>query len=206
MLACDLKYQLKLEESQANKMFAKCSSWCIYDFQSVRDNEKGGYIWQKEGCWKFVTKYHCFTDGRLDDFNVLVDKVSTICPGTIAPTTQSPTFCVDYALWSKEVADDTCSEGTWGSTNRGFESMLACDLKYQLKLEESQANKMFAKCSSWCIYDFQSVRDNEKGGYIWQKDGCWKFVTKYHCFTDSRLDDFNVLVDKVSTICPGTIA
>merc|ERR1719285_398364 len=93
---------------------------------------------------------------------------------TPSPTTPSPTFCTDYAHWSKETEDATCPEGTWGSTNRGYGSMIACELEYQLRLEESQANQMYSKCTSWCIYDFNSVRINEWGGFIWRNEGCWE--------------------------------
>jgi len=97
MVACDSAYQLRLEESQANGLFGACTNWCTYDFQSVKANEWGGYIWKKppKQCWQFVDKWTCFSGKALTDFNHQVIKMTTICPGTIPPTA-SPS--VDYQL------------------------------------------------------------------------------------------------------------
>jgi hypothetical protein len=235
MVACDSAYQLRLEESQANGLFGACNRWCTYDFQSVKANEWGGFIWKKppKQCWHFVNKYTCFSGHALNDFNNQVIKVATICPGTIPPiaspsvhptfppshyptlaptqlpTTPSTTLCTDYVYWSKETADALCSniwEGT-NKPNRGYGSMVACDSAYQLRLEESQANGLFGACTNWCTYDFQSVQANEWGGYIWKKppQQCWHFVDKWTCFSGNALNDFNNQVIKMTTICAGTI-
>jgi len=97
MVACDSALQLRLEESQANGLFGTCKKWCTYDFQSVKENEWGGYIWKPEGqCWHFVNDWFCFRDSvALIDFNVQVIKITTICPGTIPPSASPsvpPTF------------------------------------------------------------------------------------------------------------------
>jgi len=90
---------------------------------------------------------------------------------TRTPTTASPTAaptiqtCNDFVYWSEETASFVCSEGTWGSTDKGFETMMACDETLQTRLQDSYINKLFKNCNSWCIYDLE---DPVTLGWIWK--------------------------------------
>jgi len=117
------------------------------------------------------------------------------------PTTPAPT-CIPYMSWNENYATEACPQGTWGGTNKGYGTMIACDQSYQTELEESAANELYKSCSSWCIFDFQSLLSETRLAYIWKKKGCWQAVTKWSCFQKGSLTFFEELVDYAPTICP----
>jgi len=129
-------------------------------------------------------------------------------PTTEYPTDQpslSPTSmptCIQVKSWSKETEEATCPEGSWGKTDRGYESLSACEPDYQLILEESIANELYKNCISWCTYDLQSTRNEVYGAHIWRAKGCWDHVTKGHCFKDLSL--YNHFVNYTKTLCSET--
>jgi len=128
----------------------------------------------------------------------------TVSP-TKYPTTQSPTYqptvgCIKYKVWDELTASENCPSSTWGNTDRGYGSMVACDADLQANLEKSAANHLFEKCSSYCIYDYDGLMEGRHFGYIWKK-GCWLAVTKYTCFNGHPLKIFQELLVHVKSIC-----
>lgn len=125
---------------------------------------------------------------------------------TRAPT-RSPTInpiasCNEVKSWSEATQEATCPQGSWGKTNRGHGTMFACESDHQLRLEESMANEFYAKCTSWCVYDFQSTINEVYGAHIWRPIGCWDYVTRGHCFKDLTL--YNSFVSYTKTLCTET--
>jgi len=119
-------------------------------------------------------------------------KLATTLMCTYSPT-QSPTDCVPLYTWDEGRAEELCPSGEDLEAVKSF-TVRVCDddssLTKQANLEKSLANKFFNKCSSWCVYDYDTIMNNinndsaEYGGFIW-KSTCWKWVTGYACFTSS---------------------
>lgn len=122
---------------------------------------------------------------------------------TPSPTSAAPTAaptnktCTDYVYTSEETVLSTCPPGTWGSTDRGWNTMIACDATFQSRLLESMLNGLMEKCSSWCIYD---LVDRAVSAYKWD-DPCWLRVTDYLCYRgkDSLIEE---MANISSSICP----
>jgi hypothetical protein len=124
---------------------------------------------------------------------------------TKAPTEEEVPRCVAVKQWTAETAHSVCPPELWGRTDRGYDTMKACDQSYHAALVKSAANGMFGKCNSWCIYDFNNVREGTKLGYIWKgRQGCWRKVRKHFCFRGRSLSDFRRAKRDIATICEGS--
>jgi len=116
-------------------------------------------------------------------------------------TYQPTSGCIEYKTWDEFTARENCPKSQWGLTKKGYGSMIACDSDLQAKLEESAANQLYEQCSSWCIYDYDGLLEGRQAGYIWRKEGCWKAVTKYHCFRGHPYEVFEELLVHTASIC-----
>jgi len=121
---------------------------------------------------------------------------------TADPTNTSSSACIKYETWTSITASETCPIGSWGNTDRGYSSMVACDSNLQAKLEESAANRLFDLCSSYCIYDYGSLLDKQQAAYIWKSSlQCFQAVTSWTCFSGHGFQIFKELQDYAATIC-----
>jgi len=140
---------------------------------------------------------------------------SACLPYTPAPTasplnpTLSPTLvptiwtCTDFVYWSEEAALSVCPQGSWGATDKGFETMMACDDTLQISLQDSFVNRLFKKCDAWCIYDLE---DPATMGFTWRNgDSCWKRVTQFTCFNDDNIVDAYAAANVSLSLCPKTV-
>jgi len=178
----------ELLKSLAMRLFKVCSSWCVYDYYS---NALLAWKWSSSGeCWELQTWGGCHWDytnlSNQPEWEFALDFVTLSC--TLSPT-MSPTGCMPYYTWDEDRAGELCPDMSSIVADKSF-GVQACDTSMQDKLEKSLANNFYTQCSSWCVYDFDTVINNiltdssEYGGFIW-KNTCWKWVTDWHCFTDS---------------------
>jgi len=178
---------LDLQKSLANKLWEDCSSWCVFDWYT-----EAVEVWKwSDGnkCWTKMTKGSCIYDYTAKEYlpvwYEMQDKVLDVC--TLSPTL-SPTSCYPEYEWSQERADEVCDPAGYGSTDRSFGGAVVCtdsnSAGKQAQLEKTLANEFYAKCDSWCIYDWETLVNDIDGlgGFIWRSEGCWKWVTKYSCF------------------------
>jgi len=126
---------------------------------------------------------------------------------TVAPTsepTDAPT-CIKYETWTNITANDICPNGSWGNTDKGYGSMVACDSNLQAKLEESAANRLFHLCSSYCIYDYHSLLAQQQAAYIWKSSQqCYLAVDRWTCFSGHAYQIFVGLQDYAAAICQNS--
>jgi len=197
-----------LLKSLAMEMYGDCSSWCVYDYYS---NAQLAWHWSNSGqCWDLKTWGACFWDYNKGVNNTEWEEakqaIRAMC--TYAPT-MSPTDCMPYYDWNLERANDLCTPGTYGSADKSYGVEVCGDdnsAVRQTNLEKSLANQFYETCSSWCVYDYDTILNNtrsnssDQGGFIW-KSNCWKWVTKYSCFQAPQIDEFEYLSDHASDLC-----
>jgi len=185
---------LDLKKSLANKLFQDCSSYCVYDWYS---EAKLAWRWKNsDHCWLKMTSGTCFYDysakkKELEVWHEMQEKVSTICT---YPPTVSPTSCLPRYEWTEERATELCSSNSYGKTEKSFKGAVVCSdsgsTDKQDDLELTLANKFYSSCNSHCLYDYKTVLsdiENGMGGFIWKRN-CWRWVTKYFCFTKAAAD------------------
>jgi len=186
-----------LKKSLAMGMYQDCSSWCVYDYYS---NAQMAWKWSGSRlCWKFLDWGSCHWDYSKKENNTeWEDAKEAIRNGCTYSPTLSPTDCMPLYTWSEERAEELCpSTIDFGSPNRTYGAEVCDDDKSKIRqaeLDKSLANDFYDTCASYCVYDYDTIMNNIKtnssdyGGFIW-KSNCWKWVTKYLCFTDG-LEDF----------------
>jgi len=188
-----------LLKSLAMRMYDDCSSWCVYDYYS---NALLAWKWSNSRkCWDLKSWGSCHWDyskkENQTDWENAKKAILGMC--THAPTT-SPTACMPYYDWNVARAEELCSSGTYGDADKSYGVQVCDDEKSVVKqasLEKSLANKFYDTCSSWCVYDYDTILNNTRtnssdhGGFIWKSD-CWKWVTKYTCFV-ANIGEFEKL-------------
>jgi len=201
-------YEGSLLKSLAMKMFDQCSSWCVYDYYS---NARLAWQWNNGGlCWNLKSSGRCYTDssegGNNTEWEAAKESIKYMCSH---PPTLSPTGCVPFYNWTEERAEELCpSTSDYGEADKSY-GVKVCDdnnsLTKQANLEKSLANRMSDTCSSWCVYDYDTVLDNYQtdsynfGGFIWKTD-CWKWVTGFACFT-SHSEEFERVSSRAGEYC-----
>jgi len=188
-----------LLKSLAMRMYDDCSSWCIYDYSS---NALLAWKWSNNYlCWDLKTWGSCHWDYTNNmnqtGWNDAKLAITLMC---IYSPTQSPTDCVPLYTWDEDRAKELCPSLEDVVPDKGF-GVAVCDddksVTKQANLEKSLANNFFKKCSSWCVYDYDTIMNNiindsaEYGGFFW-KSNCWEWVTGLTCFTTS-LSDFEAV-------------
>merc|ERR1719193_1169584 len=122
-----------------------------------------------------------------------------------------PTDCMPSYNWNEERAEELCSStNDYGSANKSY-GVQVCDdnnsVTKQTNLAKSLANNFYTKCTSWCVYDYDTVMNNIQsgstnyGGFIWRNiDSCWKWVTGYQCFVGS-ISEFEEVSLRAEDLC-----
>jgi hypothetical protein len=201
-----------LEDTLANQFYTSCSAWCLYDYDTLRNNvdmnsnDHGGFTWKNsDSCWKWVTAGFCF-ESNYDEFEEVMLYAGLYCSSpTTSPTTSwnspSPTVPQPTSTptlepthtWSEERATALCPlDPDYGPADKSFGVSVCSDadsLTKQEALDKSLANQFYTHCSAWCVYDYDTLINNartgsnDQGGFQWSNpNSCWRWVTTGFCF------------------------
>jgi hypothetical protein len=101
-----------------------------------------------------------------------------------APLTDAPK-CTEALEWSEALMDQYCTVEQTKLTYKHYESVGRAAVPctgygdYADDLLKSLANRLFAQCSAWCVYDFNSKGE---GAWLWRNsEKCWNYTTTGHC-------------------------
>jgi len=189
-------YQRRLNYSLANQAFLSCSAWCVYDAYTEGYGEVSerydAFIWRNpNGCWEPIRKGLCIY-GNTDDRDKMADYIeNTLCES-----------CIPLYPWNDDRAEEVCQDN--GSANKTF-GVRVCDdpnsSTKQDRLEKSLANRFFAHCPAYCVYDFDTIMSNggNYGGFMW-KQTCWKWVTGWDCF-EKHMSEFRIVSSRAAKLC-----
>jgi len=211
--------EANLLESLALELYQSCSAWCVYDYASGGDL---AWSWNNADlCWDLLHWGGCHFDYtnkvNNSEWELAKERISAICSisPTVLPTisspTSTPTTCVPYYHWSQERATELCSDSAYGQADKSFGASVCSDADSNTKqelLEETLANQFYRTCSSWCLYNYQTLiknvqlGSNDQAGFIWNNsDTCWKWVTTGHaCFT-SHENEFEEIMSFAGANC-----
>merc|ERR1719320_672601 len=192
-----------LLKSLAMKLYDGCSSWCVYDFYS---DAILAWKWKNSAlCWDLKTSGSCHwnTANGVNETAWEEAKQTVRYTCTVSPT-QSPTDCMPVYVWNQARSEELCPTAVTANKTYGVQ---ACDGTYQTFLEASLAARMYSKCTSWCVYDYDMILltvvsgKDGYGGWIW-RDGlsCWKWVTDSQCF-EASIDEYNEVLEYAANDC-----
>jgi len=202
-----------LLQSLALELYVSCSAWCVYDYAS--SGEKA-WKWNNNLCWDLLDWGSCHYDYQNsvinENWEIMKERVNAICtlsptttptiplpstsPTTPSPTepqpTSTPTTCEPHYTWSEERATELCPSDSAGQADKSF-GVLVCSnansIDKQEALDETLANQFYTGCSSWCLYDYDTLINNvrtgsiDQGGFKWNNnDNCYDWVTAFSCF------------------------
>merc|ERR1719193_1048499 len=190
------EYQRRLDYSLANQAFMNCRSWCVYDAwtEGHSAERNGAFIWRKSNmCYDPVSSGLCINQMR-DERQLIVRRIDNLCQP-----------CISSYTWNQDRAEEVCPEIVVPSKSYGAE---VCDdsSARQDSFEKSLANRLYTDCSSWCVYDYDTIISNTlkdtntNGGFIWQKKGCWRWVTGGVCF-EKHISDFREISSRAAKLC-----
>jgi len=168
-------------------------------------------LWSNsQKCYRLTSWGSCHYDyakkENETDWEAAQEAIRAMC--THAPTT-SPTDCVPTYDWNVERAAELCNPDDYGDTDKSYGVEVCDDEKSAVKqtsLEKSLANQFYEKCSSWCVYDYDTILNNTRsnssnhGGFIWNSN-CWKWVTKYTCFNSDNIEEFDQISVQALGLC-----
>jgi len=208
-----------LMKSLAQGLYTHCHAWCLYDYASGAEL---AWLWRNNNlCWDLLSGGACFSDniGELEEIQARISAICTVSPTSsptvarrmafrLSPTnssTSTPTNCEPHYTWSEERAIELCpSYLAHGQADKSFGVSVCSDttsITKQGSLEESLANQFFTSCSSFCVYDYETLINNvrtgsyDHGGFVWKHDdACWAWVTAYDCFTISYYEYETVML------------
>jgi len=188
-------HQRRLNYSLANRAFLSCSAWCLYNAHTDGYDEASGrfdaFIWRKpSNCWEPTRTGLCI-DGNTKDREIVANYINTLCWA-----------CIPSYTWDADRAKEICPGIV--PANKGY-GVKVCDdptsSTKQSSLDKSLANKFFAHCSAYCVYDFDTIMSNgcSYGGFVW-KQTCWKWVTGWDCFGKFS-SEFRAVSSRASNLC-----
>jgi len=171
-----------LKKSLALRLYNDCSSTCVFDYRTGAMN---AWKWSTTDlCWELQAWGSCHWDYKPAWIAAKV-RTSLMCK-------PSPT-CIPYYLWDKDRAEELCpSLNTIDAPiSYGVEACEDAQSKMkQLSLFKSIANKFYHRCTSLCVYDYDTIIKNImydysiQAGFQWYGK-CWKWVTDGDCFSKS---------------------
>jgi len=195
-VACEMDEDLghELLKSLAQQLYETCSSWCVYDFYSEAE-----YAWKWKSsllCWQRLNVGYCFTGSQTEEWLAAKKTIGNTCTN---PPTSAPTGCIPDYDWTYDRAEELCSSSIDIVANKSYGVEVCSENNSgtsQMALEKSLANKFYQQCSSWCVYDYDTIANNIKsgtsnqGGFTWSTTGtCWQWVTGYMCFSAAEYHD-----------------
>jgi len=186
-------HQRRLNYSLANRAFLSCSAWCLYNAHTdgYFSDRFDAFIWRNpSNCWE-PTRTGLCVDGNTEERDKIVKYINTFCWA-----------CIPSYTWDADRAKEICPNIVSANKSYGVE---VCDdpisSSKQNSLDKSLANKFFAHCSAWCVYDFDTIMSNgcSYGGFVW-KQTCWKWVTGWDCF-GKHSSEFRAVSSRAANIC-----
>lgn len=183
------EYQDSLNLSLANRLWPECTSRCV---NNINDKDQV-FRWNKNNeCWRIMWWGVCIES---EDFAIMGDYIENkLCPD-----------CEPYNEWSVTRADEICTADD--ESKRYGVALCPNSEGEQEKLEASLANRLFQDCSSVCVYDYDTLKNNiltgstDYGGYFWKPAvSCWKWKTGGKCF-GKFLDEFDEATILAENIC-----
>jgi len=173
---------LNLKKSLANELYDNCGAWCVFDWST---QALEAWVWtSSELCWSRKSDGWCLFDNANTRTQIWTEARMILASSCNA---NAATFCNNEFEWTQERADDLCASTNYGATDKSYSGANVCadESGRQAQLEKSLANKLYDSCSSWCVYDWDTLMDNidEMGGYKWNNgDNCYMWVTAGACF------------------------
>jgi len=163
---CTSSYQMRLEVSLANKLYGRCGSSCVYDYDTIMANGKGAFKYERRRrCYNYVTEGECLER----KINEIIERAKKLC------------LCYEKRLWTKRTALKNCRK-----TSMRF-GVKTCNSSYQQRLEVSLANKLYERCGSSCVYDYDSIIADRKVAFKYEKrKKCYTHVTDGSCFKKKK--------------------
>merc|ERR1719419_1438890 len=185
-------YQRRLNYSLANRAYRSCSAWCVYDSHPEGYGDASEtFIWRKRGCWEPTRTGLCIF-GNTQERELMAEYVEyTLCKP-----------CIPFNTWSEDRAEEICPSIVSAGKSYGAE---VCDdpnsSTKQDNLDKSLANRFFAQCTSYCVYDYETIMSNggSYGGFMW-KQTCWKWVTSWDCF-GKHISEFTDVSSRAANFC-----
>jgi len=100
------------------------------------------------------------------------------------PLSDLPT-CTEALEWSEALMDQYCTVEQTRHTYKHYESVgraaVPCTPygNFTDDLLKSLANRLYSRCSAWCVYDFYS---KAQGAWQWRnKEKCWNYTSTGYC-------------------------
>jgi cell division septation protein DedD len=116
---------------------------------------------------------------------------------TPAPTHVSTPTCKATSTWTYDTANENCDDKEKGK----MFGVKACKSSYQDKLEFSLANQLFFKCKSKCVYDYNSLINDDNGGFVYTKRKCHRFVASGGCFKRKKKRQIRKIKKRALLLC-----
>jgi len=176
-----LQDTLDLKKSIANELYDNCGAWCVFDWST---QALEAWLWTNSSlCWTRKSGGWCIFDNEANTKSqIWTEARAKLASSCNANTT---TFCNKEYEWTQEWADNLCGPSTYGLTNKSYSGAYECsgDSERQVQLEKSLANKLYISCSSWCVYNWDTLIDDERDGFFWNNQNqCYLWVTTGACF------------------------
>jgi len=200
-VACsgDLADTLDLKKSLANNLFDNCGAWCVFDWNTQAFD---AWSWTPSGlCWSRKSDGFCFYDKTTKTQKQIWTDAKTKLASKCGFDASST--CYHEYSWTIERASELCTPTSYGQTSKSYSGVFICsgDGEKQTQLEKSLANKLYRSCDSWCVYNWDTLLDDEMGGYMWNNiDDCYRWVTKGACFS-SHLSEYQAAREYMLETC-----
>jgi len=175
---CHDSYTPYVQRSLANKMFAHCGAWCLYDFDHP---ETISYGWDdKQKCWLRGSGCQYHTEQKL-----AVARKAKFCEAELCIPVQNTV--------SETLMKHQCEKLSKTGEEYGPEAK-SCDSADTINVLKALANGMFHHCNAWCLFDFDQP---DKVAYGWNpKNTCWQ--KSDHCGPQVERD---FAVQRKSKLC-----
>jgi len=194
---CQQQYQHSLNLSLANRLWSACDSRCVYNIDAT---DIVAFLWNNDyQCWRPKSDGLCITSNDFAKMTQYIDNM--LCPAD----------CEPYYEWSAAREAELCPDDSESDTISYDAVLCANSDSDQEELEESLANQLFHECSSICVYDYSTLKNNilneanHFGGYNWRASkSCWKWVTEGRCF-NNLVAEFDEAMRRVENICSNQV-
>jgi len=184
-----------LKKSLALRLYDECSSTCVFDYNSDAMN---AWKWSTNGlCWELQAWGSCQWLNSLQkknpDWHAAKVRISLLCKPS--PKLSPPPYgaCSPSFVWDKDRAEELCPTVNTIDAPISYGVDVCEDAKSKMKqhsLFKSLANKFYHRCTSLCVFDYDTIirnimyDDENQAGFRWYGK-CWKWVTGGDCFFKS---------------------
>lgn len=194
-----------LKKSLAVRLYNECPSTCVFDFNTGAES---AWKWSTSGlCWELQAWGSCHWDyssqKKQPAWEAAKVRISLLCK-------PSPTCIPDY-VWDKDRAEELCPSVNTINAPISYGVEACGDSKSKMKqfsLFKSLANKFYHRCTSLCVYDYDTIIENimydraHQAGFQWYGK-CWKWVNDGDCFSKSS-DQYRGIYLHAQNLCDVT--